>query len=90
MSPEVVKAKLAAGAVVLDVRRDDEFRAGAFPGALHIPLQQLQGRLSEIPRGKPVVVYCAAGMRAESAANVLRGAGFDDVVNAGGLRDMPR
>lgn len=42
---------------VIDVRGGDEFAAGHFPGALHIPGDQLQERLNEIPRGRPVVTY---------------------------------
>jgi phage shock protein E len=85
----VVREKLAAGAVVVDVRTPGEFRSGAHPRALNIPLQELRGRLAEIPTQRPVVVYCATGMRSGTAARVLRAAGFPDVVNAGGLRAMP-
>ena len=89
MSVDVVKQKLEAGATVLDVRTPQEFRGGAYPGARNIPVQELQARIAEVPKGKPVVVYCASGMRSASAARVLAQAGFD-VVNAGGLVQMPR
>lgn len=42
---------------VIDVRSEDEFAAGHIPGALHIPGDQLQERLNEIPRSRPVVTY---------------------------------
>jgi phage shock protein E len=90
VSSNVVKERIEAGAVILDVRNPDEFRSGAFPGALNIPVGVLPARLQEIPRGRPVVVYCAAGVRAATAARILQQAGYADVVNAGGLRDMPR
>jgi phage shock protein E len=86
----VVQEKLAAGAVVVDVRSPDEYGRGAYPGALNIPVQVLGQRMSEIPRGKPVVVYCASGARSAMAAMMLSRAGYADVVNAGGLGDMPR
>jgi rhodanese-related sulfurtransferase len=89
VSVDVVKQKLEAGATVLDVRTPQEFRGGAYPGARNIPVQELQARIAEVPKGKPVVVYCASGMRSASAARVLSQAGFD-VVNAGGLVHMPR
>jgi rhodanese-related sulfurtransferase len=89
VSVDVVKQKLEAGATVLDVRTPQEFRGGAYPGARNIPVQELSARLTEVPKGKPVVVYCASGMRSASAARVLAQAGFD-VVNAGGLGHMPR
>lgn len=89
VSTEVVKQKLEAGATVLDVRTSHEFRGGAYPGARNIPVQELGARIGEVPQGKPVVVYCASGMRSGSAARILAQAGFD-VVNGGGLADMPR
>jgi len=83
-----VAAKIAAGATVLDVRSEAEFRGGAYRGALHIPLQELAARLSRIPRDRPVVVYCASGTRSAMAARILRKAGYPDVSNAGGLRHL--
>jgi rhodanese-related sulfurtransferase len=85
-----VRARLAAGATVIDVRSPREFEGGAFPGARNIPLTSLAERLREIPRDRPVVLYCASGMRSASAARLLARSGFGDVVNAGGLRHMPR
>jgi rhodanese-related sulfurtransferase len=41
----------------IDVRGDDEYAAGHIPGALHIPADELPGRLAEIPRDRPVVTY---------------------------------
>jgi phage shock protein E len=86
----VVKQKLEAGATVVDVRSPGEFRAGAYPGALNIPLQAVGARLAEIPRDRPVVLYCASGARSGAAEKLLRQAGYEDVVNAGGLASMPR
>ncbi len=84
----VLAAKLAAGATVIDVRSCEEFRRGAWPGALNIPLGVLPSRLAEVPKDRPVVLYCASGARSGAAASLLRRAGFADVLNAGGLRDM--
>jgi phage shock protein E len=84
----VVAEKLAAGATVVDVRTDAEFRGGAFPGALHVPLQALSASLERIPKGRPVVVYCASGARSAVAARILRKAGHADVTNAGGLHHL--
>ncbi len=90
VASNVVKEKLDAGAKVVDVRTQQEYRAGAYPGAVNIPVQELASRLHEIPRDQAIVVYCAAGGRSATAAQILRRAGFSDVVNAGGLADMPR
>jgi phage shock protein E len=86
---ELVKERILAGAKIVDVRSPGEFAGGAFPGAVNIPLGTLPSRLAELPKGAPVVLYCASGMRSASAARVLRRAGYADVVNAGGLRHMP-
>lgn len=90
LSPDAIRERIAAGAIVVDVRSPDEFRGGAYPGALNIPVQELSGRLGEIPRQRPVVLYCASGARSGVAAMLLRRAGYAEVVNAGGLSDMPR
>lgn len=86
----LVMEKLKAGAKIIDVRTPDEFRDGAYPGAVNIPVHELQTRLGEVPKNVPVVLYCASGARSAAAAQVLRRSGFADVVNAGGLDDMPQ
>ena len=65
--------------VILDVRNAGERAAGAIDGSLHIPLAELPSRLSEVPAGTPVVVYCAAGSRSSIAASLLRRSGHTDV-----------
>jgi phage shock protein E len=90
VASSIVKQKLDSGATVVDVRTPDEFRDGAYPGAKNIPLGELGRRLGEIPKDKPVVLYCASGARSSSAARAMKQAGYTDVINAGGLADMPR
>ncbi|MBM3270887.1 MAG: rhodanese-like domain-containing protein [Candidatus Sericytochromatia bacterium] len=89
MPAKEVEALLAAGATVVDVRTPAEFRQRAYPGAINIPLSDLPARLAEIPRDRPVVLYCASGARSGAAAGILRGAGYESAVNAGGLWNMP-
>jgi rhodanese-related sulfurtransferase len=83
-----VREAIGAGAKIVDVRTPGEFARGAYPGAVNIPLQGLAGRLREIPKDRPVVVYCASGMRSASAARVLARAGYARVLNAGGLHHL--
>lgn len=85
-----VRERIAAGATIVDVRTPEEFAGGAYPGAVNIPLQALGSRLGEIPRDKPVVVYCRSGGRSSQAATLLGQAGYGDVTNGGGLSSMPR
>jgi phage shock protein E len=89
MPSSLVKQKIDAGATIIDVRTPEEFRDGAYPGAINIPVSSLGARLGDISKSKPVVLYCASGARSASAARALKQAGFADVVNAGGLGDMP-
>ncbi len=85
---EVVAERIRAGAKIVDVRSPREFGAGAYPGALNIPLAALGSRLGEIPKDRPVVVYCASGSRSGFAVRMLKRAGYAEVVNGGGLRHM--
>ncbi len=77
------REKVAAGALLLDVRSEGEFRSGAIPGAKNIPVQSLGGRLKELDKARPVVVYCASGMRSANAASMLRKNGFTEVSDLG-------
>lgn len=86
-----IAEKIRAGATIVDVRTAEEFSAGSYAGAVNIPVQELEERLAEVgPRDRPVVLYCASGVRSERARLILLSAGFKDVSNAGGLGDMPR
>ena len=83
-SPTDARRLVAAGATLLDVRTPEEFAAGHLPGARNIPVDELGGRLDEVgPRDRPIVVYCASGVRAASAARTLAGAGFTRVHDLG-------
>lgn len=57
-SDELLRRLAAGDVVVLDVRPEPEFAAGHLPGAVHIPLDELTDRLSELPTGREVVAYC--------------------------------
>lgn len=83
ISGKDARDKVAAGALLLDVRSEGEFRSGAIPGAKNIPVQSLASRLGELERGRPIVVYCASGMRSSSAASLLKRSGFADVHDLG-------
>jgi hydroxyacylglutathione hydrolase len=64
---------------LVDVRNRGEREAGTIPGARTIALPELVGRLDELDREAPTVVYCAGGYRSSIAASVLRANGFADV-----------
>lgn len=72
------------GHTLVDVRSRVEYRQGHLPGRLNIPLNELQGRVSEVPAGKPVVVVCASGNRSRTGASIFARAGFENVYNLQG------
>jgi NADPH-dependent 2,4-dienoyl-CoA reductase/sulfur reductase-like enzyme/rhodanese-related sulfurtransferase len=73
------------GAVLLDVREPDEFAQGHLEGAVNLPLSELRRRIGEIPRGKELWVYCAAGQRAYFAQRLLIQLGLDAKNLSGGF-----
>lgn len=91
MAGNTVKENIASGARIVDVRTPAEFKDGAYPGAINIPLAILPARMHELePRSAPIVLYCASGARSGQAMRFLKQNGFTEVINAGGLDDMPR
>jgi rhodanese-related sulfurtransferase len=81
VAPPELARQLATDAppVVLDVRTEAEHRSGHVPGAVHIPLQELEGRVAELAPERPIVVYCESGGRATRAARLLTQRGFKNV-----------
>lgn len=71
---------------VLDVRLPEEMQEalGRIAGAQLVPLDKLKASLPAIPRDKPVVAVCHAGMRSAQATAILRSAGFERVANLRG------
>ncbi len=82
--------KIKAGAKIVDVRSPEEFGEEAYPNAVNIPVDEMASRMSEFgDKNGSLIVYCASGARSAYAARMLKNAGYMDVVNAGGLYDMP-
>lgn len=74
-----------AKVTLVDVRTPAEFACGNIAGAVNIPLDELRGQLHRIPADRPVVVYCAVGLRGYLASNILRGHGYDVRNLVGGI-----
>lgn len=79
------------GCVVLDVRTEEEFSGGHVPGAVLIPLDELEKRVSEeIPDTEAtVLVYCRSGRRSAQAARLLASLGYANVKDFGGILSWP-
>lgn len=64
---------------ILDVTEEMERMVFHIPGSVHIPLGQLRQRMSELPKDRMIVTYCAIGVRSYNAARILMQNGFSDV-----------
>lgn len=73
-----------AGALMLDVRENEEWGRGHLPGATHLPLGDLPA--SELSRGRLIVAVCRSGNRSAKAARLLATRGHDVVNMAGGMK----
>lgn len=67
--------------VLIDVRTEEEFSFGSMPGAVNVPLDDIRKRLDDIPKEKPVVLFCAIGLRGYLAVRILMGLGYRNVRN---------
>ncbi|HEY7917702.1 MAG TPA: rhodanese-like domain-containing protein [Acidimicrobiales bacterium] len=65
------------GALLLDVREDDEWSEGHAHGAVHMPMGQVAGRIDEVPTDRTVICVCRVGGRSMAVANDLAVAGYD-------------
>lgn len=66
---------------LLDVRSPQEYGQGKLAGSALIPVGQLERRIAEVPKDKPVLVYCAVGSRSGYAAGLLVRRGYKEVYN---------
>ena len=70
---------------ILDVREPNEFAGERIQGAVNIPIRDLPKRVGELPKGKPIIVYCKVGHRGSMAMMFLRGQGYNVQSISGGL-----
>jgi phage shock protein E len=74
------------GARLVDVRTPEEFGDGHLPGAVNIPVQELDRRMAELePKNETIVLYCRSGNRSGKSARMLKAAGFADVHDLGAM-----
>lgn len=77
------------GPRVLDVRTPGEFASGHLPGAVNVPVQELEQKWAslKVPADRPVVVYCRSGARSSRAKSMLEAFGVKKVVDVGPMPD---
>lgn len=88
ISPDLAAVRLAAGRppLAVDVRTAGERASGQIARSVHVPLNHLVERMGELPRHRPLLLYCAGGYRSSIAASLLQRRGFSDVGEiAGGM-----
>ena len=88
MTPTALDASQAGARLdeltVLDVRTPGEYASGHLPGALNIPVQELDRRVAEVgPADRELIVYCRSGHRSSRATEILRQHGYSKVHNLG-------
>jgi phage shock protein E len=77
---------LKKGAQVIDVRTPEEFRRDHLPGAVNVPLHELEERIGKVApdKNQPLLLHCLSGGRSGIAARKLRQLGYQQVFNLGG------
>lgn len=71
---------------LVDVRFDEEVEMGTLPGAIHVPLDDMRNQLDKIDKSKPVIVFCAIGLRGYLALRIMKSEGYDVRNLVGGMK----
>ena len=86
INEELEKYMATPGAVLLDVRTDEEYAEGRIPGSRNIALHELNQIKSAVPNpGTPLFVYCFSGARSRQAVSGLKHMGYTHVTDLGGI-----
>ena len=75
------------GAKLVDVRSEKEFQNGSLPGAINIPVGDINTAYKQIDEQDTIIVYCVTGARSSSAKFALESMGFENVVDMGSFRN---
>ncbi len=79
-----LKALIAQGAIIVDVRSKGEYSGGHVKGSLNISLDELGNNLQKLKnKEQPIITCCASGIRSASAKSILKGKGYLHVHNGG-------
>lgn len=84
--PQLIKE----GAVLIDVRTNEEFSEGSVTGAINIPVHLLQYNIEKLPTDKHIIVFCKSGNRAGKAIKILEENNITDVTNGGSWQNVQR
>lgn len=90
MSEGLEIAKKNPDAIIVDVRREDEYKAGHIPGAVLLTMETISAETAEkvLPdKSKIILVYCRSGRRSKIAAQTLSELGYSNLIEFGGILD---
>lgn len=83
---EVNRCRTTKGAILLDVRTEEEYRRGHIGGARNIPVEKIDNAVNLLhDKSAPLFVYCQAGTRSRKAVSKLKKLGYTNVNNIGGI-----
>lgn len=85
-----IKEYLKKGGIIIDVRSPEEYADGHIKQSVNIPLDLLESNIQKLDKSKPIITCCAAGMRSNSAKNILKDHGFTEVVSGGGWKSLQK
>lgn len=82
--------RINAGALLIDVRSNEEYESGHLPGAINIPHTEISSHLSLIGdnKNREIVLYCRSGRRSGLALEELTKLGYKNAFNAGGYQTL--
>jgi phage shock protein E len=78
-----LKEIIKNNAILVDVRTPSEYAEAQIKGAVNIPLDQLNNRISQLKDKNHIIVFCRSGYRSSQAKALLEAKGFTNVINAG-------
>lgn len=80
--------KITKGAIILDVRTEDEYKTGHIKGSVNISLGTIRERYIELDTSKTYIICCSHGLRSVKVESLLRERGFKHVYNGGAWPDL--
>ena len=85
VTPQEAQKRIQDGALLLDVREQNEYDEERIPGAQLLPLTELTVRYDELPKDREIIAQCRSGKRSAQATEFLRDQGFDVTNLEGGI-----
>lgn len=86
INKELNRCRTTKGSVLIDVRTEEEYRAGHISGSRNIPVEKIDNAVNLLhDKSAPLFVYCLSGNRSRKAVSKLRKLGYTEVYNIGGI-----